>query len=142
MYLQGITNTLSAFARDGHLLWTNNSHSYHLVLGKKREVCVWYTEHVKLWCHQKMSCWRGLVPCICKNTGIPLPQFCWILTNFFALWFLRSWKHLLFILSIKEITSFNFPDSGGTATCNFWQQFWGWHNLSFNGCSGITTYIF
>ena len=58
----------------GILLWTNSSRSYHLVLGKKREGCVRYTEHVKFWCHQKMPCWRGLVPYICKNTGIFPPS--------------------------------------------------------------------
>ena len=55
---------------DGYIFWTNSSHPYHLFLGKKREGCVWYTEHVKFWCHKKMSCWRGMVPCICKSTGI------------------------------------------------------------------------
>ena len=41
-----------------------------LLLGSERESGLWYSEHAKFWCNQKMPCWRRLVPHICEDPGI------------------------------------------------------------------------
>jgi len=89
-----------------YVFFTNRSHPYELVLGKKREGCVRYTEHVKLRRYKKMSCGRGLVPSACKNTGISSQIF-------------EKLKNHQYSLSNKELEFNDFPDAGGTATCNF-----------------------
>ena len=106
--LQTSPNIWSMCTCKRYIFCANRSHPYQLVLGKKREGCIRYTEHVKLWCHKKMSCWRGLVPSGCQNTG------------FFFLQIFEELKNLQYSLSNKDRAYNDFPDEGGTATCNFW----------------------
>ena len=102
-----------------------------LVLGSERKSGLWYSEHAKFWCNQKMPCWRRLVPHICEDPGM---LQCFVpFYNINQYYILASFQFI-----INNVCA----DSWGPSASHFWQQFTSGRYISCNASGRITSHLF